>query len=112
LKSNEPRIVSLRISDDPSSAPAEGYTAEITLRIQASPGSGRDDLQVNLNDVPLRDTVSLQDPAYGKDWVAFAVDPALVRPGTHRVEIARGSGSRKEPILRDLQLWINYRSNK
>ena len=112
LKSDEPRVVDLRISDDPNSAPTAGYTAEITLRIQASPGSGRDDLRVKLNDVLLSETVSIQDPAYGPDWVAFAVEPALVTPGMHRVEIARGRGSRQEPILIDLQLWIKYRSNK
>ena len=112
LKDDESKVIHLRVADDPGSAPAEGYTPEITLRVQASPGSDRDALRVSLNDVPLKTLIDLEDPTYAKDWVTFAVEPTLVKQGANRVEIARGSRSRREPILHDLQLWIKYRLTK
>ena len=106
LETGKPQTVNLLVGDDVQSARAEGFAPRITLAIQASPGSGRDDLLVQFNGQ------TLADPLRRDTWVDYAVKAAAVKQGTNRIEIARGSGSTAEPILRDLQLRIKYKPAK
>jgi len=102
LKTGESATVRLLVGDDLPSAQARGYAPNVTLRIQAGPGSGKDDLVVRLNDAVLA------EESHTDGWVEYRPSPAIVRNGPNRIDISRGPGARQDPVLRDLQLWIRY----
>ena len=106
LETGKPQTVDLLVGDDLQSARADGFVPQITLAIQASPGSGHDDLVVQCNGQ------TLADPLRRDTWVNYPVKAAAVKQGTNRIEIARGSGSKADPILRDLQFRIKYKPDK
>lgn len=102
LKPNESETINLVVGDDVASADAKGYTAQVTLRIQASPGSGQHDLIVRFNDRVL------QNERHDGNWVEYGLLPATVRKGPNRVVISHGLGAQRNLVLRDLQLSIQY----
>jgi len=100
LKPNESATISLVVGGDVASVDKKGDTVQVTLRIQASPGNGRDDLIVRFNDQVLK------NERHAGNWVAYDLRPVIVKKGPNRVVIARGTGARRDPVLRDLQLSI------
>ena len=103
LTPNETATIPLLVGDDVQAVDEHGDTTQVTLRIQASPGSGRDDLIVRFNDHVLK------NERRAGNWVEYIVRPAIVKQGPNQVIIARGPGARRDPVLRDLQLAIRYK---
>ena len=102
LEPNDSVAIQLQVGDDIASARRQGHAVRVTLRFQARPGNGKDDLAVRLNDVALKNV------GYDGDWVTYDVRPELVKRGPNRVVIALGPGARRNPVLRDLQLSVRY----
>ncbi len=106
LEPGESATVDLLVGDDVTGAKDKGYTATVTLRIQASPGTDKDDLIVRLNDrVP-------SDGTRSGNWVEYELSPTIIMKGTNRIDISRGPGAELDPVLRDLQLWIRYEAHQ
>ena len=103
LKGGQSREVELRVGDDVSAAAAQGYAANVTLRLQAD--GVPEDLQVEINGKPLARTSSRDG------WTEFAVEPSRVKLGVNRVTIRRGGAAAPGTVLKDLQLPITYRKN-
>ena len=99
----EPResvTIQLHVGEDLASVREQRQALRVTLRIQASPGNGKDELVVRLNDVVLNDA------RHNGDWVEYDVRPESVQQGANQVVIARGNETQRDPVLRDLQLSI------
>ena len=101
LRAGQARTVKLRVGDDPGSAPAQGFTATATLRLQAD--GATDELQITLNDVPLKRGMARAG------WIDFDVPPPLIKTGINQINIRRAEDSADDAMLRDIQLAIRYR---
>jgi len=106
LEPGESATVDLLVGDDVTGAKDKGYTATVTLRIRASPGTDKDDLIVRLNDRVL------SDGTRSGNWVEYELSPTIVMNGTNRIDISRDGRAKADPVLRDLQLWIRYEAHQ
>ena len=102
LKHGDTATIPVQVGDDVRTTNEQGDAVEVTLRIQTSPGSERDDLIVDLNGHVLKNGRRTDR------FVEYDVPPAIVKKGPNQAVIARGSGARHDPVLRDLQLSIRY----
>ncbi|MGV3659681.1 MAG: hypothetical protein ACO1TE_05840 [Prosthecobacter sp.] len=101
LKPDQWYNIALRIGDDVKAATSHGFTAAITLKLQAA--GVPEDFQIELNGQPLP-RGSLQG-----EWIDYSVPPELVKLGINQVTLRRGNAIPGEMTLKDLQLSIRYR---
>jgi len=103
LKPDQSVMVRLQVGDDIATIEQTAEkTARATLRIQANPGNGADELAVRFNDH------ALSNQHYTGDWIEYDVRSAIVNKGPNQIAIHRGAAARSDPVLRDLQLAIRY----
>ena len=95
LRPKSSQTIRLTVGDDVMSAHKQGESVRVVLRIQASPGNGRHDLIVRFNDQVLK------NERHSGTWIEYTLRLATVKKGENRVVITRGSGARRNPVLRD-----------
>lgn len=101
LQPGQSREIALRVGDDLKAAPPQGFTAAITMKLQAT--GVPEDLQIKLNGQ------ALQRNAAQGEWLDYSVSSEWVKQGTNQIPLRRGSSIAGGVTLKDLQLSIRYR---
>jgi hypothetical protein len=102
LRPGEPHVVTFPVGDDLPEQEAEGLAPAATLRLRVEGLATPDDLVVMLNGP------ALTGGSLNHGWLEFALTPGQVRRGRNRCEMALGAGVQEQPVLRDLQLVVDY----
>ena len=98
LEPGKVETVELNVGENMS----KGDAPNVTLRLQVLELAKAEDVAVKLNGVALTETT------LSETWLESVVDPAVVKRGVNRFEIALNADAKAGPVLQDLLLWVRY----
>ena len=106
LAPTKPVGVELRVGEDFRASRPQQTAPTVELCIEVHKLGKAEDVSVKLNDR------SLTEPTKSSAWIAYAVEPQIVRKGVNQVDVTLLKPLDTKPALADVLLWVRYTGAK